>query len=368
MPQFTIEDIARLASVSRSTVSRVLNDHPSVRPSVRDRVRSVIKEYGYAPQAAARHLVTQRTRLIGVLFPRSTEYLLTNPIFASFGQGIGQTCAERGYLAMLSLGLRDMTERRLFDMLRSRHFDGVVLISSESHDPLPFFLKEAHIPYTRIGHDPEGGDEAFVDVDDVEAAYKAVKHLTSLGHKRIAIIKGPAAEVCIPRRYRGYERALHEAGLEVDPLLVGEGDWLHTSGKEVMQHFLQLDDPPTAVFSCNDMMAAGALHAIYEQGLCVPEDIAIVGFDDVPQTKVIIPALTTIRQPSEEMGSKATEMLIDQLEGKAGQPRQVIFSTTLVVRQSCGARLRKAHPVDGKGASSVAQLKSLLIKNERREP
>jgi DNA-binding LacI/PurR family transcriptional regulator len=238
MSQFTIEDIARLAGVSRSTVSRVLNDHPSVRPNVRDRVWSVIKEYGYAPQAAARHLVTQRTQLIGVLFPRSTEYLLVNPIFASFGQGIGQMCAERGYLAMLSLGLRDMAERGLFDMLRSHHFDGIVLISSESHDPLPFFLKEARIPYTRIGHDPEGDDEAFVDVDDVEAAHKAVKHLTSLGHQRIAIIKGPAAEVCTPKRYSGYVQALREAMLVVDPSLVGEGNWLHTSGKEAMQHFL----------------------------------------------------------------------------------------------------------------------------------
>jgi len=354
MSQLTIEDIARLANVSRSTVSRVLNDHPSVRPTVRDRVLSIIKEYGYAPQAAARHLVTQRTRLIGVLFPRSTEYLLANPIFASFGQGIGQMCAQRGYLAMLSLGLRDMEERMLFDMLRSRHFDGIVLISSESHDPLPFFLKEARIPYTRIGHDPEGDDEAFVDVDDVEAAYKAVKHLTSMGHQRIAIIKGPEAEVCIPRRYSGYEKALQEAGLAVDPLLVGEGDWLHTSGKEIMQCFLQLDNPPTAVFSCNDMMAAGALHAIYEQGLHVPEDIAIVGFDDVPQTKVIIPALTTILQPSEEMGSKATEMLIDRLEGKDGQLNQVIFSTTLVIRQSCGAMLRDGHKEDREHTTPIA--------------
>ncbi len=343
MSQFTIEDIARLACVSRSTVSRVLNDHPSVRPTVRDRVWSVIKEYGYVPQAAARHLVTQRTGLIGVLFPRSTEYLLANPIFASFGQGIGKVCAHRGYLAMVSLGLRDMEEKALLGMLRSRHFDGIVLISSESHDPLPFFLKEAGILYTRIGHDPEGDDDAFVDVDDAEAAYKAVEHLTNLGHQRIAIIKGPAAEACIPRRYSGYTRALQEAGLSVDPALVGEGDWLHTSGLAVMRRFLQLDNPPSAVFACNDMMAAGVLHAIYERGLRVPQDIAVVGFDDVPQTKIIIPALTTIRQPSEEMGSKATEMLIDRLEDKGDYSQQIIFQTELVIRQSCGAMLRTAH-------------------------
>lgn len=354
MSQLTIEDIARLARVSRSTVSRVLNDHPSVRPEVRDRIWGVIKEHGYAPQAAARHLVTQRTRLIGVLFPRSNQYLLANPVYASIGQGIGQMCTQRGYLAMISLGLGDMEEKMLFNMLRSRHFDGIVLVSSESNDPLPFFLKEARIPYTRIGHDPDGDDEAFVDVNDTEAAYQAVKHLISLGHQRIAIIKGPAAEVCIPRRYSGYVRALQEAGLPIDPLLVAEGDWLHTSGKAVMEHFLQLEHPPTAVFSCNDMMAAGAMHAIYEQGLHIPEDIAIVGFDDVPQTQVIIPALTTIRQPHEEMGSKATEMLIDRLEGKDEQINQVIFSTTLVIRQSCGALRKDATREDREHIAPIA--------------
>jgi len=345
MSQFTIEDIAKLASVSRSTVSRVLNDHPSVRSTVRDRVLSVINEYGYAPQAAARHLVTQRTRIIGVLFPPSANFHLANPVFASLGQGIGQACAQRGYLSMLSLDLRNMEEKILFNMLRSRHFDGVVLISSDRHDPLPFFLREAQIPYTRIGHDPEGNDEFYVDVDDMDGAYQAVNHLISLGHQRIAIIKGPKTEVCTPARYHGYLKALEEAGLPLDPTLVDEGDWSHNSGREAMQRFLDLDDPPTAVFSFNDMMAAGTLHALYARGLRVPQDIAIVGFDDVPQTQIIIPALTTIRQPSEEMGMRATNMLIDQLEDMDGPPRQVIFPTTLVVRQSCGAALRKDTPL-----------------------
>ncbi|MBO0792243.1 MAG: LacI family DNA-binding transcriptional regulator, partial [Ktedonobacteraceae bacterium] len=175
MSQLNIEDIARLAGVSRSTVSRVLNDHPSVRPAVRDRVWQVINEHGYAPQAAARHLVTQRTRIIGVLFPRSDNFLLANPIFASIGQGIGRACAQRGYIAMLSLSLRDMEQKVLLDMLRSRHFDGIVLVSSEQNDPMPLFLKQARIPYTRIGYDPEQEDPHYVAIDEVEAAYKAVK-------------------------------------------------------------------------------------------------------------------------------------------------------------------------------------------------
>ncbi|HZR38943.1 MAG TPA: LacI family DNA-binding transcriptional regulator [Ktedonobacteraceae bacterium] len=348
MSQLTIEDIAELAGVSRSTVSRVLNDHPSVRPGVRDRVWQIINEQGYAPQAAARNLVNQRTQIIGVLFPRGAN--LTNPIFASIGQGIGQECARKGYTAMLSLGLRDMEENVLFNMLRSRHFDGIVLISSDINDPLPLFLKEARIPYTRIGHDPNTDDLKWVDVDNVDGAYKAVNHLISLGHRRIAIIKGPAQEVCTPDRFEGYKKALQEVGLPLDPALVYESrDWLHTSGYAAMKRFLQLDQPPTAVFSSNDMMAAGTLHALYEHGLQVPQDMAIVGFDDVPQTTVIIPPLTTIRQPSAEMGARATEMLIDQLESNDSQPTHLILPTTLVVRQSCGASRQ------GIGASQASE-------------
>lgn len=339
MSQFTIEDIAELAGVSRSTVSRVLNNHPSVRATVRDHVLRIINERGYAPQAAARNLVNRRTNVIGVLFPRSTHYLLTNPIFASIGQGIGQVCNQQGYTAMLSLGSRDQDheEKTLFTMLRSRYFDGVVLLSSETNDPLPHMLKEAHIPYTSIGYNPERDDLAYVDVDNVEGAYKAVTHLISLGHQRIAMIKGPSWEVCSAARYEGYQKALHEAGLPLDPELVEEGDWSHTSGYEAMQKFLKLNQPPSALFSSNDMMAAGAFHAIFEHGLRIPQDVAVVGFDDLPQTSIIIPALTTIRQPSIEIGMRATALLIDQLEDRASQPMHSIFPTTLVIRQSCGA-------------------------------
>lgn len=338
MSQKTIKDIAKLAGVSRSTVSRVLNNHASVRPTVRDRILQVINEQGYTPQAAARHLVNQRTHIIGVLFPRSDYYLLNNPIFASIGQGIGQACARHGYTSMLSLGLREMEEERLFNMLRSRHFDGIIMISSGLNDPLPLLMKEAQIPYTRIGHDPNADDPYWVDIDDTDAAYIAVKHLIAQGHSRIACIKGPINEACTGARFRGYVQALQEAGLPFDPDLVYAGDWLHTSGAEAMKHFLQLSKPPTAVFSFNDMMAVGVLHVLYERGLRVPEHLALVGFDDLPQTKIIIPPLTTIRQPSIEMGIQATEMLIDQLEGKDCQPTHKILPATLIIRKSCGAK------------------------------
>ncbi|GCE50168.1 LacI family transcriptional regulator [Thermosporothrix hazakensis] len=346
MAQLTIEDIARLAGVSRSTVSRVLNNHPNVRSGVREHVLNIINENGYTPQAAARHLVTQRTRIIGVVFPRSDSFMLANPIFASIGQGIGQVCAQRGYMAMLSLSLRDMDQQMMLNMLRSRHFDGIVLITSAQHDHIPGFLKQAEIPYTRIGYDPSQDDPYYVAIDEVEGAYKAVKHLISLGHRRIAMITGPSWESVSPARHRGYQNALAEAGIPYDPELVREGDWLHTSGYDATLQFLCMKEVPTALFCSSDMMAAGALQALYEQGIKVPQEMAVVGFDDVPQTRIIIPPLTTIRQPTVEMGRIATEMLIDQLEGKKCEQSHVILPTTLVVRQSCGALLqqrRKAH-------------------------
>ncbi|HTI15402.1 MAG TPA: LacI family DNA-binding transcriptional regulator [Dictyobacter sp.] len=337
MSKLTIKDIARIAGVSYATVSRVLNNHPSVRPAVREHVWQVINEHRYTPQAAARNLANQRTRIIGVMFPRNADRLLTNPIFASFGQGIGQVCAQRGYLAMLSLGMRDMEEEMLFNLLRSRLFDGVVLISNDAHDPLPHILKETQIPYTLIGHNSEDEELVSIDVDNIEGAYKAVSHLTALGHQRIACIKGPPWEHCSQDRYEGYVKALQEVGLPIDANLVCTGDWTERSGYTSMRHLLRLEQPPSAVFCSNDLMAAGILHALYERGLTVPADVAIVGFDDLPQTSIIIPSLTTIRQPVVEMGMQATEMLIQQLEQHDYQPTRIILPTMLIVRQSCGA-------------------------------
>lgn len=345
MPQLTIEDIARLAGVSRSTVSRVLNEQPSVRPTVRSRVQEVINAHGYAPQAAARHLVTQRTRTVGLVLPDNAYNLFGNPIFAMMSQGVSQVCTQRGYISMLFMGRQDMSEQTLSTLLRGRQFDGIVLVSSDSGDTCPAFLKETGIPYVRIGHDPAQEDLAYVDVDNVEAAYTGVRHLLDLGHRRIALLKGLTRDFCTHARYEGYVRALDEAGIPLDLDLVGAGDWSVASGYALTQRFLQLDVPPTALFSSNDMMVAGVLRAVQERGLTVPGDLAIVGFDDLPQTTMLFPELTTIRQPCVEMGVHAAEMLIGMLENddtseEREMPAQIILPTTLVIRASCGANLR----------------------------
>ncbi|GHO81552.1 LacI family transcriptional regulator [Ktedonobacter sp. SOSP1-85] len=342
MPQLTIEDIARLAGVSRSTVSRVLNSQPSVRPAVRDRVQEVIIAHGYTPQAAARQLATQRTRSIGLILPDNVYNLFGNPIFALMSQGVSQVCAQQGYTSLLFMGRQDMNEQDMFKMLRGREFDGVVLISSNTNDTYAAFLKETGIPYTRIGHEPGLDDLRYVDVDNVEAARIGVKHLISLGHWRIAMLKGLARDTCTSDRYQGYKEALEEAGIPLDPELVGDGDWSTASGYELTKRFLRLERPPTALFSSNDMMVAGVIRAAHEQGRSVPEDLAIVGFDDLPQTTMIFPDLTTIRQPCVELGIRAAEMLIEQLEHdtKETKPMHVILPTTLVIRESCGSKHR----------------------------
>lgn len=340
MSQLTIEDIARLAGVSRSTVSRVINRQPSVRPAVRDRVQAVIDAHGYAPQAAARQLVTQRTRTIGLILPDMSYNLFSNPIFALMGQGVSQGCVQEGYVSMQFMGQRDMEEQAFFTMLRSRHFDGVILISGEYDDPCPRFLRNAGIPYVRIGHDPNHDDLKYVDIDNAEAARSAVEHLIKLGHRRIAMIKGLARDISSAERYAGYQQALLAAGLPLDEELVGEGDWTAACGYNLTREFLQLAEPPTALFSSNDIMVAGVVRAAHESGVRVPEDLAIVGFDDLDQTTMIFPELTTIQQPCVEMGLSAARLLIEQLDNENTEPEHIILPTRLIIRKSCGFEQR----------------------------
>jgi DNA-binding LacI/PurR family transcriptional regulator len=340
MPQLTIEDIARLAGVSRSTVSRVINGQPSVRAAVRNRVQEVIEAHGYTPQAAARQLVTQRTRTIGLILPDMSYNLFANPIFALMGQGVSQGCAQAGYVSMQFMGQRDIEEQAFFNILRSRHFDGVILISGEYDDPCPTFLQNAGIPYVRIGRDPRHDDLKYVDIDNVQAARTAVEHLIKLGHRRIAVIKGLVRDTSSADRYEGYKQALEEADIPLDEELVCEGDWTAACGYTHTQRLLQMPEPPTALFSSNDIMVAGVVRAAHECGVKVPGDLAIVGFDDLDQTTMIFPELTTIRQPCVEMGMRAAQLLIEQLDEENTRPAHIILPTTLIIRQSCGFRQR----------------------------
>ena len=337
MTPLTIEQIAQLANISRSTVSRVLNNHPSVRSEVRDRVLKVIDDHGYTPRAAARSLARRRTNIIGLLIPLSAGVIFSDPFFPHVIRSITETCTQRGYFLMLSMVTSEHEQVFYHQIVRSGHFDGLILLSSDIDDPiLPLLIKDK-LPLVLVGRHPYFDDVLSVDVENRAGARDAVAHLIGLGHRRVATITGPFQNVAGLNRRDGYKQALLEARLPIIPSMIIEGDFTQHGGYSAMQRLLQLPERPTAVFVASDTMAVGALRAVSEQGLHVPHDIALVGFDDLPSAAFAAPPLTTIRQPIGELGATATDLLIDQLEHPERVGDHVRLPTQLVVRHSCGA-------------------------------
>ena len=334
----TLEEIAKLAGVSRSTVSRVVNDQPNVREPVRERVWQVIRETGYQPHAAARSLVTRRTRIVAVIIPEAVTTLFTDPFFAHLLCGITQTCNSQGYQLMLSLfngpaGPEEMYRR----VVGGGHLDGMVVASTRVDDPLIDRLLDDRVPFVMVGRHP---DErvCYVDVDNVAGARMAVDHLARLGHRRIGTITGPLNMPSAADRLEGYRQAMQAHRLPVDDDLIVEGDFTEASGMAAARRLLSL--PVTAIFAASDIMAVGALKVIRETDLQVPRDVALVGFDDLPIAAALQPALTTVRQPIEQMGSMAASLLLSLLEGPPeGRPpaQRLVLPAKLVVRESCGA-------------------------------
>lgn len=341
----TLEEVARLAGVSRSTVSRVVNGHPNVRPEVRERVWEVIRQTGYQPHAAARSLVTRRTRVIGLMIPQAVTTLFTDPYFPILMRGVADACNAHNYHLMLSLfSQRQIRDSRTHQdqlyqqVLRGRYLDGVVVSSAPLDDPIFPRLLEENVPFVIVGRYPHER-VSYVDVDNVVGARMAVEHLLRLGHERIATITGPPNMCAGQDRLEGYRQALAARGIPVDERLIAEGDFTEQGGRTAMQRLLP--HRPTAVFAASDMMAVGALKTIREAGLSVPEDIALVGFDDVPLASMVDPPLTTVRQPIEQLGSMAVELLISLLENPGGDSvHRVVLPTELVIRASCGVRTR----------------------------
>ncbi len=338
MTMLTIEEIARLANISRSTVSRVLNNHPNVRPAVRERVLRVINEQGYAPSAAAQSLASRRTRVIGLLIPSTVSEIFSDPFFGAAIQGITEAATQSGYFVMLSMVTVDMEKGFYERILRSRHFDGVLMLSSHIDDPILPLLRRDKVPLVLIGNHPYFQDLTWVDAEQREGAHQAVTHFISLGHRRIASITGPLYMVAGLERRDGYKQGLLEAGLPILPELIEEGNWTQQSGYNAMQKLLRLPHPPTAVFVASDTMALGAIRAVHEAGRTIPDDVATISFDDLPVATYSNPPLSTIRQPITEMGALAVKLLIDQIDHAEPRGQHIRLPTELVIRASCGTQ------------------------------
>lgn len=339
MSELTLEDIAKRSGVSRSTVSRVINGQPYVRQEVRERVLRVIQETGFHPNLAARALASQRSWMIGLVLPRNVSSFFTDPYFPRLTQGIARACNLYNYTLGLFLISTPIDEEKIFPRLSRRGFlDGILVQSGEVGDQLIERLINLTIPVVVAGRPFHSNDVSYIDVDNVTAAYEAVTHLIQLGYRKIGTITGALTSTVSLDRKEGYLKALLNNGLRLDKNLIVEGDFTETGGYLAMQRLLPAQ--PDAVFAASDVMALGAMRAVREVGLRVPEDIAFVGFDDLPVATLANPPLTTIHQPIAEFGERAVEMLIDLIENGVKPPRRVIMDTELVIRESCGARAK----------------------------
>lgn len=335
--KLTIRQIAKLAGVSRSTVSRVINDHPSVSPETREQVLQVVAETGFHPDPIARSLSSRRADIIGLVVPLAIQSLFEDPFFPRLMQGISKGCDSHDYTLTLFLLHSLEEEAKLYARISRRQLlDGVIVTATRGGDPLIPQLITNQIPFVMHGRH-EDPRVSFVDIDNVTGAHTAVTHLVRLGRRRIALITGPSGSLAAEDRKRGYLDALQQRRVPVDRSLIIHGDFTETSSYEAMQRLLPYE--PDAVFVASDSMALGALRALREAGKRVPDDIAMVGFDDMPQAATADPPLTTIRQPIQRTGALAVEMLIDILENGAEPARRVILPTELVIRASCGSRL-----------------------------
>jgi DNA-binding LacI/PurR family transcriptional regulator len=331
----TLEQVAALAGVSRATVSRVVNGSPKVSPAVRAQVERAVAKLGYVPNRAARSLVTRRADSVALVVSEPHARFFSEPFFAGMVRGVSAALAETG-VQLLLLIAQDLPDRGWLERyVVGGHVDGVLLASLHGDDPLPGTLERAGVPAVLIGRPvDQAATGSYVDADNRGGAGKAVGHLARRGRRWIATITGSLDMGVGQDRLEGYRDGLAAAGLAGAGDLVETGDFTEEGGAAAMGRLLERPgDPVDAVFAASDLMAAGALRALRVAGRRVPEDVAVVGFEDSAVARYAQPPLTTVRQPIEEMGRQATRLLLAQVSGEAGG-MHLILDTELVVRAS----------------------------------
>jgi len=328
----TLHELAKAAGCSVSTVSRALNngDHP-VNDLTRERILALANELGYRPNMTARGLKTDRTFTIGLVV-----YNIASAFTPVLIRGIQDYLKQRDYFSIIiSTDWDPDLESEAVHQLISRSIDGVIFVETwrdESNNTLDL----ANKPYAYVYRLFDGEYSNSVVVDDLHGAHLAVEHLVKLGHQRIAFINGPHGWAASKERLAGYQEVLAEAGLASDPALIEEGTWEVQSGYQAAKNFLALPNRPTAIFAANDLMALGAIYAIQDEGLNVPQDVAIVGYDDRDLASFSNPTLTTICPPSFEMGQLAAQLILDRLENQVEIKDPIRVRGKLIVRESCG--------------------------------
>lgn len=339
MSNLRLEDIAKKAGVSRSTVSRVVNNQLNVSDKVRQRVLKVIQETGYSPNAAARTLVSQRSNTIGLVLPHSVSTFFTDPFYPHLIKGISLACNHYDFtLALFVAGSIEYQEKILPRLSSPGFLDGIIIQSGHDADQsIIRDLKKTKIPILVAGRPLNEDRTCFIDIDNVAASEKAVRHLIQIGYKHIGTITGHLTSTVGIDRLAGYKKALESSSLKLNPALIIESDFTDAGGYAAMQKILPFK--PDAIFAASDMMAIGAIRAIMDAGLEVPKDVAVVGFDDLPIPAVNEFQLTTIHQPVVQFGFKAVETLIELIESDTTIIKKVLMDTELIIRKTCGAKI-----------------------------
>ena len=334
MPNVTIEDVARRAGVSRATVSRVLNNNTRVDETLRLRVLEAVQALGYEPNHVARRLRARSSTVIGLIISD-----IQNPYFISVIRGVEDTAYANHMSIVLCNSDEDVAKQQLYlQVMQSEHVAGLIIVPASSQDNAGLArLKQVGIPIILLDRMVNDLNVDGIKVDNVRGAYEAVNHLIELGHKKIGIITGFQHVTTGRERYLGYCEALTDAGLSVNKALVRYGDFKTESGYRLTRELLESSTPPDALFIANNLMTLGAMRALRELAINIPEDMPLVGFDDMPWSGELYSSLTAVSQPTYELGQEAVHLLMRRISQPDASYRTIILQTRLMVRESSGA-------------------------------
>lgn len=331
----TLKEVAKKAKVSITTVSRVMNDAAKVNPETRERVERAMRVLGYQPSRVAQRLRTTngRSKLLGLIIPD-----IQNPFYSNIVRGIEDVAYGKDYAVILCNSDENSSKEKFYlDVLQSESVDGVILPPIHQHGKMMEGLIDSGIPIVCVDRKLAQSTLDTVVIDNEKGGYLAVSHLLEQGHQRIAILTSSPQFSSFEERQKGYEKALTEAGIEIDRDLIREGDPRSSEdARQITHEILKLNPAPTAIFATNNLMTLGVLEAVNEQHLKIPRNISVIGFDDMPWAKAISPPLSVIKQPAYEMGRRAAELFFQRIEDPGREPVQVIMEPKLIVRKSTG--------------------------------
>lgn len=332
----TIKDVAKASEVSPSTVSRVISDNPRISDETKIKVRKAMDALGYYPNAIARSLTNQMTHTLGILIPRSTDEIFKNPFFPELLRGIGHVAQENEYHLLLPTGTNEDDEiEKIKRFVFEKRVDGIIALTSKKDDKFVDTLIKSKFPFVVIGMPYKHAEKVFwVDNDNLLISKNITKYLVEKGNEKIAMLCGSFDYVVTYHRVEGYKSALSEGNMAINKDYIISSDFSEESGYEAAKKLLALENPPTAIITSDDLIAFGAMKAIKEMGLRIPEDIEVTGFNNAPLSNYTNPKLTTVDINAYSLGCNAAEALLIKISGEEIEENKIIVPAEIIIRES----------------------------------